>query len=45
MTANLVGTVDERGVFSVGGAGVFTREFTLEQVEGEWRISRSRPTA
>ncbi len=39
MTANPVGTVDERGVFTVGGAGVFTREFTLEQVDGEWRIT------
>ena len=39
VTANLVGTVDERGVFTVGGTGVFTREFALEQVDGEWRIS------
>jgi hypothetical protein len=39
LTANPVGTVDERGVFTVGGTGVFTREFTLEQVRGEWRIS------
>ena len=39
VSANLVGTVDERGVFSVGGAEPFRREFTLEQVEGEWRIS------
>jgi hypothetical protein len=31
--------VDERGVFSVGGAEQFSREFTLEQVEGEWRIT------
>jgi hypothetical protein len=38
VSANLVGTVDERGVFSVG-EGRFNREFTLEQVEGEWRIS------
>jgi hypothetical protein len=34
-----VGTVDERGVFTVGGSDIFRREFTLEQVEGEWRIS------
>jgi hypothetical protein len=39
VSANLVGTVDERGVFTVGGPGVFTRDFTLEQVDGEWRIS------
>jgi hypothetical protein len=39
VSANLVGTVDERGVFSVGGSEPFRREFTLEQVEGEWRIT------
>ena len=40
VTANLVGTVDERGVFSIGGnSGVFTREFAVDQVDGEWRIS------
>jgi hypothetical protein len=39
VTANPVGTVDERGVFSVAGPGVFTREFTVEQVEDEWRIT------
>ena len=39
LTANLVGTVDPRGVFTVGGTGVFTRQFTLEQVDGEWRIT------
>ena len=39
LTANPVGTVDQRGVFSVGGAGVFTRQFNLEKVNGEWRIS------
>jgi hypothetical protein len=38
VTANLVGTVDERGVFTVGG-GRFTRQFNLEQVDGEWRIT------
>ena len=31
--------MDTRGVFTVGGPGVFTREFNLEQVNGEWRIS------
>jgi hypothetical protein len=39
VTANLVGTVDERGVFTVGGDRRFTRQFALEQVDGEWRIS------
>jgi hypothetical protein len=39
VTANQVGTVDERGVFSVGATGIFTRQFMVEQVEGEWRIS------
>jgi hypothetical protein len=39
LTASPVGAVDPRGVFTVGGAGVFTRQFNLEQVDGEWRIS------
>jgi hypothetical protein len=39
VTADLVGTVDQRGVFSVGGQADFTREYTLEQVEDEWRIT------
>jgi hypothetical protein len=39
LTANPVGTVDPRGVFTVGGTGVFTRQFNLEKVGGEWRIS------
>ncbi|TFV53626.1 LpqB family beta-propeller domain-containing protein [Blastococcus sp. TF02A_35] len=39
ITANLIGTVDPRGVFTVAGRGVFTREFRLEQVDGEWRIT------
>ena len=39
LTASPVGTVDERGVFTVAGNGVFTRQFTLEQVDGEWRIT------
>ena len=39
VSANLVGTVDERGVFSVGGPEQFTQEFVLEQVEDEWRIA------
>jgi hypothetical protein len=39
LTANPVGTIDPRGVFTVGGTGVFTRQFNLEQVNGQWRIT------
>jgi hypothetical protein len=39
VTANLVGTVDQRGVFAVGGDSPFTRQYTLEEVEDEWRIT------
>ncbi|MGY2004932.1 LpqB family beta-propeller domain-containing protein [Blastococcus sp. SYSU DS1024] len=39
VTANLIGTVDPRGVFTVAERGLFTRDFTLEQVDGEWRIT------
>ena len=39
LTADLIGTVDERGVFALGPGDTLTREFTLEQVDGEWRIS------
>ena len=39
VTANLVGTVDQRGVFTVGGRNVFSREYTLEQVKDQWRIT------
>jgi hypothetical protein len=39
MSAPLVGTVDERGVFAVGGPGTLTRQFNLQQVGGEWRIT------
>ncbi len=39
VTADLVGTVDPRGIFTVGDQEAYTREFTLEQVGGEWRIS------
>lgn len=39
LTAELVGTVDQRGIFDVDGTGQFLREFTLEEVEGEWRIA------
>lgn len=39
VTATLVGTVDQRGVFTVAGATVYTREFLLEQVDEQWRIT------
>ena len=38
LTADLIGTVDQRGIFDVDG-GQLPREFTLEEVEGEWRIA------
>jgi hypothetical protein len=39
VTAEAVGTVDERGIFSVGTEGVYGRSFTLTDESGEWRIS------
>ncbi|SOD93687.1 LpqB family beta-propeller domain-containing protein [Blastococcus haudaquaticus] len=39
VTANPVGTIDDRGSFVVGGAATFTRQFTVVQVEDEWRIT------
>ncbi|MGY1731845.1 LpqB family beta-propeller domain-containing protein [Geodermatophilus sp. SYSU D01045] len=39
MTGDLVGTVDPRGVFTAANDTVFTREFTLAEVDGEWRIT------
>ena len=40
VTADAVGTVDQRGVFTGGGPEVFTYEFDVEQVDDEWRITR-----
>ena len=39
LTAELVGTLDGRGVFTVGDGTVFTRSFTLTDASGEWRIA------
>ena len=39
MTGDQVGTVDPRGVFTAASDTVFTHEFTLAEVEGEWRIT------
>jgi hypothetical protein len=39
VTSTLVGTVDERGIFSVGADSVYNRVFTLSDDSGEWRIT------
>ncbi|MGY1623472.1 LpqB family beta-propeller domain-containing protein [Geodermatophilus sp. SYSU D00965] len=39
LTANQLGTIDQRGVFTVAPQEVYTREFTLQQVANEWRIT------
>jgi hypothetical protein len=39
VTADLLGTVDPRGVLTIGTGQGFSAEFSLEEVEGEWRIS------
>jgi hypothetical protein len=39
VTAALVGTVDERGVFTVADGQVYTHTFTLTHGSGEWRIT------
>jgi hypothetical protein len=39
VTAHLVGMIDPRGVFTVGNVDTFTRQFTLDQVDDEWRIT------
>ncbi|WNV74746.1 LpqB family beta-propeller domain-containing protein [Geodermatophilus sp. DSM 44513] len=39
VTGELVGRIDQRGGFTVGGEEVYRQEFRLEQVDGQWRIS------
>ncbi|MDT0275151.1 LpqB family beta-propeller domain-containing protein [Blastococcus goldschmidtiae] len=39
VTAGRVGTIDERGIFTVAGTDVFSYDFPLVEVDGEWRIS------
>ncbi|MGY2081819.1 LpqB family beta-propeller domain-containing protein [Modestobacter sp. SYSU DS0657] len=39
VTAAKVGTVDQRGVFTVAGDEQYNGSFTLVQEEGEWRIT------
>ncbi len=38
VSADLIGTVDPRGIFGIGGNPP-RGEYTLEEVEGEWRIT------
>ena len=38
LSARTVGTVDERGIFTVGGER-FVRDFTVEKVDDQWRIA------
>ncbi len=39
MTGDLVGTVDPRGIFADAPEDVFTHDFTLTDVDGQWRIT------
>ena len=39
VTGDLVGSVDTRGVFTGSAGEPFTHEFTLTEVDGEWRIT------
>ena len=39
VNADQIGSVDPRGIFSLGDQQSYSREFTLEQVGKEWRIS------
>ncbi|MPQ99805.1 hypothetical protein GB931_18155 [Modestobacter sp. I12A-02628] len=39
LTADLVGAVDERGTFTVAAREQLSRDLTLDQVDGQWRIS------
>jgi hypothetical protein len=39
VTANVIGSVDQQGIFTIGDRSVFTREFSLQKVKGEWRIA------
>ncbi|WP_369139971.1 LpqB family beta-propeller domain-containing protein [Modestobacter versicolor] len=39
VTGTLVGTLDERGVFTVGADAVYSRTFSLSDDSGEWRIT------
>jgi hypothetical protein len=39
VSADLVGKVDQRGIFSLSDEENYTREYTLEKVGKEWRIA------
>ncbi|MGR7023774.1 LpqB family beta-propeller domain-containing protein [Geodermatophilus sp. URMC 62] len=39
VTGDLVGSVDTRGVFTGSAGDLYTRDFTLVEVDGEWRIT------
>ena len=39
VSADAVGTIDERGSFVADGAATFVRQFTLVEVGDEWRIT------
>ncbi len=39
VTADLVGAVDARGVFTVAGGDPFTHTFKMLEVDGQWRIA------
>jgi hypothetical protein len=40
VSANVVGTVDQQGAFDIGDdEATYRREFTMQQIEGEWRIA------
>nr|WP_221204171.1 LpqB family beta-propeller domain-containing protein [Modestobacter versicolor] len=39
VTGTLVGSLDDRGVFTVGTGSVYTRTFTVTDESGEWRIT------
>ncbi len=39
VTAELVGTVDTQGVFTVGTGQAYTRSLALTEEQGEWRIT------
>ncbi|WP_116452552.1 LpqB family beta-propeller domain-containing protein [Blastococcus litoris] len=39
VTANVIGTIDDRGVFTIAEGTTLTQQYTLEQVDDEWRIS------
>jgi Lipoprotein LpqB beta-propeller domain/Sporulation and spore germination len=39
VTAKVVGTVDQQGVFHVNSGAPYRRDFTMQELDGEWRIA------